>query len=88
MRVFDYNLWARYDQGFQATPWPMAERLGLPDVPSEYGVENGLEVLAQAVRAEVRQRSFCAIVMSKRSLYQDRLGTNIGKTQKESGVFL
>jgi hypothetical protein len=52
VRVFDYNLWARYDQGFQATPWPMAERLGLPDVPSEYGVENGLEVLAQAVRAE------------------------------------
>jgi hypothetical protein len=52
VKVLHYNLWARYDHGFQATPWPMAERLGLADVPSYYGVENALEVLAQAVRAE------------------------------------
>ena len=33
--------------------------------------------------ATVRKRHFCAILKYKRSLYQDRLGTNIGKrTQK------
>jgi hypothetical protein len=30
----------------------------------------------------VRKRSFLAIYIYKRSFYQDRLGTNIGKTQK------
>ena len=39
--------------------------------------------------ATVRKRHFCAILKYKWSLYQDRLGTNIGKrTQKrERGVF-
>jgi hypothetical protein len=30
---------------------------------------------------------FCAIYISKRSFYQDRLGTNIGKHSKKNGVF-
>ena len=40
-------------------------------------------------RILVRKRSVLAISALKRSLYQDRLGTNIGKTQKKSvGSFL
>ena len=32
-------------------------------------------------------RLFCAVLYYKRSIYQDRLGTNIGKTQKARGAF-
>jgi hypothetical protein len=37
---------------------------------------------------EVRKRSFLAIFYIKRSFYQDRLGTNIGKVLKKETVFL
>jgi hypothetical protein len=35
-----------------------------------------------------KNATFCAIHVLKRTFYQDRLGTSIGKTQKKSGVFL
>ena len=40
------------------------------------------------VTMQVRKRLFCAAIYTKNaSFYQDRLGTNIGKVEKKSGVF-
>jgi hypothetical protein len=35
---------------------------------------------------KVRNATFCAIHIQNASFYQDRLGTNIGETQRKSGV--
>lgn len=47
-----YDIWARFDNGFQITDWPMAAEIGLADMPSYYGLENGLDVLAMTIRQE------------------------------------
>eukprot|EP01043_Picozoa_sp_COSAG02_P002326 COSAG02_NODE_54_length_43941_cov_54.857990_2_plen_574_part_00 len=47
-----YDIWARFDHGFQITDWPMAAEIGLADMPSYYGLENGLDVLARTIRQE------------------------------------
>lgn len=52
VKPYLYDIWARYDNGYQITPWPTADIIGLADMPSYYGVENGLDVLAHAVRQE------------------------------------
>jgi hypothetical protein len=40
-------------------------------------------------RRSVRKtRTFCAVLIQERSFYQDRLGTNMGKAQKEMPFFL
>lgn len=51
-RLRRYDIWARYDSGYQITSWPMAAEIGLADMPSYYGVENGLDVLTGKVREE------------------------------------
>ena len=61
VKVLHYNLWARYDHGFQATPWPEAERLGLAGAPSFYGVVEmtvrPLNKFAMRAMAQVVSRS-------------------------------
>jgi hypothetical protein len=47
-----YDIWARFDAGYQITDWPMAKTIGLADMPSYYGVQNGLDVLARKIRQE------------------------------------
>ena len=51
-KAYLYDISAKYDAGFQITSWPMAATIGLADMPSYYGVENGLDVLARKVREE------------------------------------
>ena len=52
VKPYLYDIWARFDNGYQITTWPMASKIGLADMPSYYGVENGLGVLARSVREE------------------------------------
>jgi hypothetical protein len=52
VKPYLYDIWAKYDAGYQITSWPMAAKIGLADMPSYYGVENGLDVLARKVREE------------------------------------
>eukprot|EP01052_Picozoa_sp_SAG31_P027229 SAG31_NODE_2531_length_5555_cov_4.715909_1_plen_952_part_00 len=52
IKAYLYDIQAKYDAGFQITSWPMAAKIGLADMPSYYGVENGLDVLARKVRGE------------------------------------
>ena len=52
VKVYMYDIWAMYDEGYQITSWPMAATIGLAGMPSYYGVENGLDVLAGKVRVE------------------------------------
>ena len=34
VKVYMYDIWARYDSGYQITSWPMAAAIGLADMPS------------------------------------------------------
>jgi hypothetical protein len=52
VKPYLYDIWARFDSGFQITPWPTAAQIGLADMPSYYGLENGMDVLARSVRDE------------------------------------
>ena len=42
--------------------------------------------LNHTIPPQVRKHRFCAMFVSKRSVYQDRLGTNIGKALKKRAV--
>lgn len=52
VKPYLYGIGARFDSGFQITQWSTAVRIGLADMPSYYGLENGLDVLARSVRQE------------------------------------
>eukprot|EP00040_Diaphanoeca_grandis_P028166 m.161880 g.161880 ORF g.161880 m.161880 type:complete len:971 (-) comp31257_c0_seq1:282-3194(-) len=47
-----YGIPAVFDEGFQITSWPVAKALGFADMPSYYGLQNGLDVLAATIRRE------------------------------------
>ena len=51
-KAYLYDIWARFDAGYQITDWPMAKAIGLADMPSYYGLQNGLDVLARTIRQE------------------------------------
>lgn len=52
VKTYLYDIWATYDAGYQITSWPMAAEIGLADMPSYYGVENGLDYLAAKIKTE------------------------------------
>lgn len=54
IKVYFYNIWARFDAGFQSISWPMAASIGLADMPSYYErpIQNDLRAMAANVRAE------------------------------------
>ena len=54
-------------------------------LPSANGTGGGGGAMGEGERCE--KRHFLRHLCIKRSFYQDRLGTNIGKAQKKSGVF-
>jgi hypothetical protein len=56
-----------------------AIKLGLLN---ESQVDESVSRLMYVRMRTVKKRHFCAIFVSNASFYQDRLGTNIGKTQK------
>ena len=54
----------------------------LVTVRDEVEAGAGEEASAHLAQSRERKRSFLATYTSMRSFYQDRLGTNIAKTQK------
>lgn len=54
IKVYFYNIWARFNAGYQSISWNMAEKIGLADMPSMYErpIQNDLRALAQNVRDE------------------------------------
>eukprot|EP01051_Picozoa_sp_SAG22_P005002 SAG22_NODE_285_length_12974_cov_2.969087_3_plen_615_part_00 len=52
LRTYLYDIPARFDKGYEITDWPMAKSIGLADMPSYYGVQNGIDVLARKIRQE------------------------------------
>jgi hypothetical protein len=55
----------------------------------EYADYTNAGMVGPITKSPVRKHAtFCAIYRYKRTFYQDRLGTNTGKTPKMSGVFL
>eukprot|EP01046_Picozoa_sp_COSAG06_P023425 COSAG06_NODE_1859_length_8205_cov_15.172095_6_plen_96_part_00 len=57
-------------------------------IGGKYLVHDGRAGLLNLTKVIIRKRiSFCAIYTYKRSFYQDRLGTNIGKALKKRDAF-
>lgn len=52
LKPYLYGIPARFDAGFQITTWNMAKQDGIADMPSYYGVQNGLDVVARSIRQE------------------------------------
>ena len=73
----------RLDTGGAREFLPLRSAPGRPSLPRAV---DELELPAPEVR--LRKRHLCAVSYSKCSIYQDRVGTNMGKTQKGSGGFL
>jgi hypothetical protein len=72
----------RLDTGGAREFLPLRSAPGRPSLPRAV---DELELPAPEVR--LRKRHLCAVSYSKCSIYQDRVGTNMGKTQKASGGF-